>query len=569
MSRKYYLNSVPTILIHSWIHSFIFVKNDIAAIMSNVISGEPSSQEPNSDPSALHEALLPEEIAENPASECEETESSKDIVLACCQKSLKVNHNVLLNIVLSLTYGISNSLWNGTAYAAYLKQLGNGRNGPVGDIEAVNGLASLITALPVGYLADKIGRSKVIAAGGILLFITAILQIGVLEWVGTSNDVHDNDNETTALLIMGVIMALWGVGDGIVNGPASALYADSTPEGQRSVYYNYLFVAYMSASAVGPLVSIVLFQTLGDVWDLYHLRIIIYVGLGMEIFNSLLMLFFDDKKALEESTPQHDGGAAVEPETAEPDAEAITNVPSSTSPSQNQQSRYSILGQKWIPYIVFLQGLIFAIGSGMTVKFFPLFFKDEVGMTPSQVQVVYCVVPVVMVITSTLGSKLAARGFGRVQTTLLFSCLGVSLLYCMVFFKSYLDAHPFALVPIYVMRTSLMNASYPLVESILMDYVPKEERGRWKSLDSVASFGWCGSAALGGMISDKYDYTRTFLITAILQTIGTAVWALLLPLVPRNEGEALRYVATNTTAQENTDSNTNQLTLEEPLLSGD
>jgi MFS family permease len=546
--------------------------------MSNSISGEPSSQEPNSDLSALHEALLPEESAENPASEFQETESSKDIVLACCcscccsgQKSLKVNHNVLLNLVLALSYGISNSLWNGTAYAAYLKQLGNGRNGPVGDIEAVNGLASLVTALPVGYLADKIGRSKVIAAGGILLFVTAILQIGVLEWVGTSNDGHENDHETTALLIMGVIMALWGVGDGIVNGPASALYADSTPEGKRSVYYNYLFVAYISASAVGPLVSIVLFQTLGDVWDLYHLRIIIYVGLGMEIFNSLLMLFFDDKKALEEttSTPQHGGGDAIEPETAEPDAEAITNVPSSTtSPSQNQ-SRYSLLGQKWIPYIVFLQGLIFAIGSGMTVKFFPLFFKDEVGMTPSQVQVVYCVVPVVMVITSTLGSKLAASGFGRVQTTLLFSCLGVSLLYCMVFFKSYLDAHPFALVPIYVLRTSLMNASYPLTESILMDYVPKEERGRWKSLDSVASFGWCGSAALGGMIADKYDYTRTFLITAILQTIGTAVWALLLPLVPRNEGEALEDVATNTTALENTGSNTNRLTLEEPLLSGD
>jgi MFS family permease len=151
---------------------------------------------------------------------------------------------------------------------------------------------------------------------------------------------------------------------------------------------------------------------------------------------------------------------------------------------------------------------------------------------------IYVIVPFVMVICSTLGSKLAASGFGRVQTTLLFSCSGVSFLYCMVFFKHYLDIHPFLLVPIYVMRTSLMNASYPLQESILMDFVPKDERARWKSLDSVAAFGWCGSAALGGWLSDRFDYTYTFLITAILQSVGIAVWSLLLPLVPRTEGRS-------------------------------
>merc|ERR1712125_181170 len=117
-------------------------------------------------------------------------------------------------------------------------------------------------ALPVGYSADKVGRSKVIAFGGILLFLTSILQISVLEWTGRQSD---GDHQETTLWIMGAIMALWGVGDGIVNGPASALYADSTQEGQRSIYYNYLFAAYMSASSVGPLVSIILFQTLGDV----------------------------------------------------------------------------------------------------------------------------------------------------------------------------------------------------------------------------------------------------------------------------------------------------------------
>lgn len=214
---------------------------------------------------------------------------------------LVVNYNVFLNLLLAVLYGISNSLWNGTAYAAYLKTLGGGINGPLGDIEAVEGLASLIAALPMGYVADKIGRSRVIRAGGLAMLVTIVAQVGVLEWVGTSsveqpfeafvsNDGDDimqpqqplGYNRKAALWMMGVIMAFWGIGDGVVNGPCMALFADSTPEGERTKYFNYLFVCYTAASACGPLVSILLFQTLGDVWDMYHLRIVIYEKARME-----------------------------------------------------------------------------------------------------------------------------------------------------------------------------------------------------------------------------------------------------------------------------------------------
>jgi MFS family permease len=508
------------------------------------------------------------------------TTSSKDV--SVCGKPM--NQNVFLNLVLAALYGISGSLWNGTAYAAYLKKLGHDRNGPLGDIEAVSGLAMLLTALPVGYLADRLGRSKVIAAGGILLLITSFLQIGVLEWVGTSPD--QDDKTTTALWIMGAIMAFWGIGDGVVNGPCSALFADSTPEGKRSTYYNYLFACYTGASAAGPLVSIVLFQHLGDEWDLYDLRIVIYVGLSIEIFNALLMMLFDDSKALDEGTSStistsDDEEDASDGEEEEFEDEIDTEDVQQGTEGQQAEPETSTLTplqkrQRWIPYIVFAQGLIFAMGSGMTIKFFPLFFKDEVGMSPSQVQIIYVAVPLVMVTTSTLLSKLANSGFGRVQTTLLSSCLGVLCLYCMVFFKSYLDSHPFLLVPIYVMRTSLMNASYPLQESILMDFVPKHVRARWKSLDSVASFGWCGSAAFGGWLSDRYDYTYTFWITAILQTIGIGVWTFLLPLVPRQEGTALMEDTTTsdeTAAPTSTGTDTSSVpddprseSLREPLL---
>jgi MFS family permease len=224
---------------------------------------------------------------------------------------------------------------------------------------------------------------------------------------------------------MGGIMIFWGLGDGVVNGPCQALFADSTPSGTRSTYFTYQFVCYLSASAVGPLVSIILFQTLGDNWDMYHLRIVIYVGLILETGNAILMMLFDDNKALDEDENDNDenedengndeGGSNDEDGRRNGDghedeeqqaAPAPVSLLSSSNDNNNATTTITATAvaaatdsirlkkrQEWIPYIVFISGLISSLGSGMTVKFFPLFFKDEIGMTPSQVQIIYVLVP--------------------------------------------------------------------------------------------------------------------------------------------------------------------------------
>ena len=46
-----------------------------------------------------------------------------------------------------------------------------------------------------------------------------------------------------------------------------------------------------------------------------------------------------------------------------------------------------------------------------------------------------------------------------------------------------------------------MNSVLGVNKSVFMDYVPKRPRGKWNSLDSVARFGWSGSALFGGLIT--------------------------------------------------------------------
>ena len=194
------------------------------------------------------------------------------------------------------------------------------------------------------------------------------------------------------------------------------------------------------------------------------------------------------------------------------------------------------------------------------------------------VQVIYLLTPLALAVCSGIATRMARR-IGRVTVLVFFKVSGILLLVAMAFLKDWVAAdHPPApngtlpngtlsnaslvgyweldssrrfggvgaaqlsrtlkivlMVAIYIARTTLMNCTYPLEEAILMDYVPKETRARWKSLDSIMVFGWCGSAAVGGIIADAYDYSTTFLVTAALQAAGTLVFAYLWVVIPQSK----------------------------------
>mmetsp|Transcript_6172 Transcript_6172/g.9444 ORF Transcript_6172/g.9444 Transcript_6172/m.9444 type:complete len:109 (+) Transcript_6172:3145-3471(+) len=64
-----------------------------------------------------------------------------------------------------------------------------------------------------------------------------------------------------------------------------------------------------------------------------------------------------------------------------------------------------------------------------------------------------------------------------------------------------------------------------------MDYVPKKTRARWNSVDSITRFGWSGSAVVGGFLVDHYDYSTTFLVTAIMQVVASSLFFIIVGTV--------------------------------------
>eukprot|EP00943_MAST-04B_sp_MAST-4B-sp1_P001648 g1648.t1 len=374
-------------------------------------------------------------------------------------------------------------------------------------VEAASGLSNLVVALPLGYLADKIGRSPVIRFAGLLFFIaTATTAYSVLY-----QPVND-------FLWLTISMCLWGIGGAIFNGPSQALFADSIPTGERSKWYSRLFSSYLIPGIIGPIVCIILFHVFGNNWTFEEMKPIFLIGLACELPCAFLACFFSDTDIVpEDEQTNDDGDNAVNKEDGNKGARGFCGCT-----------------RKVIPYIMFSSSLLTAFGSGMTVKFFPLFFKNQLGMAPANVQAIYVAVPLAITLCVQLSQWIGSK-IGRIQTMLLVRVIGVLLLVSMsLLVNNDIDVWYYC-VPIYVIRTAIMNSTYPLEESTIMDFVPKDTRSRWKSLDSIATFGWCGSAAVGGILADKYSYSFTFFITAILQGLGGLLLIFLLPLVPINE----------------------------------
>jgi hypothetical protein len=303
-------------------------------------------------------------------------------------------------------------------------------------------------------------------------------------------------------------------------------------------------------------VALLIFVFQSNVWTFAELASVIFVALGFKMLSAYLLCFLKDSAALGDAAAnvQADGASAHD----EGDAGG----------GGSKKRRTAM-----IPPLIFAASMVSELGAGMTLNFYPLYFMNDCGMSPAEVQAIYFCVPLAMLACGSLSTRLAASGFGRVQTIILCKGLGVASLLVFIFVQRFRGVGPYLkpliLVPPFLLATALTDATYPLEESTLMDFVPAERRGRWKSLESVSNFGWCGSAVLGGYLVDRFDYSFTFFITALIQGGAVLIWLALVPLVPRVEGKAPSSTSPNdnsTTRNDFSSITGTELVVSTPLL---
>lgn len=165
-----------------------------------------------------------------------------------------------------------------------------------------------------------------------------------------------------------------------------------------------------------------------------------------------------------------------EPLAGSDHAAAGGKAPGGARAVREQRDEQSVEGSRgaWlppaaVPPVMAASELISGLASGMTVSFFPIFLAQEVGLSPTSLSLLLALVPAGLAAAS-CAARAASQHLGRVPTIAAFKTAGISLLVALAVRPS-LWRRPAFVLPVYAVRTVLMNATPALQKSILV--------GRW------------------------------------------------------------------------------------------
>jgi len=385
----------------------------------------------------------------------------------------------------------SGTITLGPLFDALLLNIGGDKgNILVGAVESTRGMVQLAVAYPIGVVSDRMSRIR-------------LLQRNLPVWtIGWCLIVAGILAENVPVIFVG--MALWAPCSQCWNSTAQVLVADYSPAGARTAALTNLASVRVISSSLGPLLQIVLLLiTSQNHWRNSLLRWVTSAGCLLWPCVVFLTCRLQDLQSLEQRT----SGSAFRVDAVD---RRVFGV----------KLRWLLAGT------LEFSSFVTAIGAGMTVKFFPLFFRVDYKFTPIEVCLVSFIYPVSISAMMQVCIRVSKR-FGRLHTILVFHVIGTSCLWALCYVRSLI-----LVIPLFLLRGSLMNAKGPIARAVVMDLVPAHTRGRWNSIQSILSFSWSGSALLGGFLADATDYRLTFMVTAVIYTVAGLILCPLLWLYP-------------------------------------
>ena len=126
-------------------------------------------------------------------------------------------------------------------------------------------------------------------------------------------------------------------------------------------------------------------------------------------------------------------------------------------PTDELTERRCRLGPQHVAPLIALADLITKLGSGLSIRYFALFFWKTLGLGPVQV----CCLLIANNVGGAFWTLVAQRAslvFGRIQVLLFVKVLAIGLLAAIALWPW---PQAYVIVPLYLMRTWLMNSVRP------------------------------------------------------------------------------------------------------------
>jgi MFS family permease len=317
------------------------------------------------------------------------------------------------NVRLQMTYTLLDTsfrgIWSDNILSLYIYLITNHSNLLVGSLTGIAGATQVIFTLMTALAANKYSRVSLLRIGGCLSII-GIITTSIAVLMG-----H--------YLFLVLSMIIWGLYWAFTSPASDALLADSVDAGNRSRVYSWSFTMNCFGRTVGPMVSVIMFATLGNDWKINECKVVMLLGLVLLVFPTALLFLFEEapstSKTQSSSTQDEEEGGCGESHhgmlldssthemmnsplpssSQEEEEEIIENTPSSANSTTSTRSRSNSVTNHFlffpeIPYapaMIASADVISGLASGMSIKFFPIFFVDNLELSPVEMNLLYAV----------------------------------------------------------------------------------------------------------------------------------------------------------------------------------
>jgi MFS family permease len=346
----------------------------------------------------------------------------------------------------------------------------------LGRLITVSSMTALLSALPMGYLADLLGRKRSFLLSGALIS-AAILFMVIWPTQGM-------------LYGMNVVS---GIGQSLMAVTMAPFMMENSGEKERTYLFSFSLGLQMAMASAGNWIGGYLPTWIGMARGVPPVSSQAYAGslivVSITFAVGLLPLVMLRTPRLERSEK------------------------SVFAPLSYASKNPSLLGKLILPM------LVTSIGAGLIMPFMNVFFRQVHHQPDPMIGSLFAWGSLAMGIGLLIAPPLSDR-MGKIQLVVVSQALSIPFLIILGF------SPLFWLSTIaYYIRLTLMNMSSPVYETFVMEHVEPSARATVASLVSMAwNFGWALSPTISGSLQVQYGFGLPFLGTIILYTISTIMY---------------------------------------------
>ena len=348
----------------------------------------------------------------------------------------------------------------------------------LGNLVTTNNLTSLLVALPVGYLADQLGRKASLILAGLLIGLSVLCMV---QWPGEGIFYFTN--------------VLFGLAQSLAAVTMSPFLMENSGEQERTYLFSFGFGLQMASGSLGNWVGGYLPTWIGALRTVSSTDSLAYGGALLFVagayFLSVVPLLFL-------RTPRMNPGERTV-----------------FAPIQFAAKNPVLLSRLILPM------LITSIGAGLIMPFMNVFFRINYAQPDPVIGSLFAWGSLAMGLGLLMAPPLAQR-LGKIQFVVITQGLSIPFLVMLGFGPWF-----WLSAAAYYVRVALMNMSGPVYETFVMEKVEPAARATVASLVSMSwSFGWAFSPTLSGWLQVQYGFGPPFLGTISLYSLSVFLyWA--------------------------------------------